>query len=129
MKIKKFFEHISDESYYRTTSWRPVNNENHKSIQQIDQKLRDRLLKIFPSLRKPIETEKAFTSKSKLINGKSIDRIDIDILQSNDEWFYVRIIYNKSINSWRGTSYFTCDQFEGLVDCIENEVIEKSKQE
>lgn len=129
MRIKRFFEHIVEASYHRTSSWRPTNLQDHKAIQQIDQKLRDRLLEIFPSLRKPIETENAFTSKTKLINGKSIERVDIDILQSDDEWFFVRIIYNGTITSWRGHSYFKCDQFDGLVDCIKNEVIEKSKQE
>lgn len=125
MRIRRFFEHLEN-TYYRSASWKPVNQQ----VQQIDQKLRDKLLEMFPVFRKPIETEKAFTSKSKLIYGKSLDRVDVDILQSNDEWFYVRIIdkIGKS-TTWRGTRYFTCDQFEGSVDCIQNEIIEKSKQE
>lgn len=90
---------------------------------------RNKLVSIFPVLRKPIESEKAHTSKTKLIY-KRLDsrseygiglRIDIDILTDHDEWFYVRVIIQRGINTIH--LYFKCDQFDGLVECIKKEVI------
>jgi len=60
--------------------------------------------------------------------GSSTNRVDIDILTDNDEWYYARIVYSSgSLPS--GSSgfnhYFKCDQWGGLISCIENEVINK----
>lgn len=120
MRIRRFFEHKEGESYMRVRDW-----FSSTPRQIINSKVREKLITIFPLLRKPNETGKGYVSNSKLIFGKGPGRINIDIYFDEDEWYLVRMIFRSDDTA----KFFKCDQLEGLIDCIRNEVIEKSKQE
>lgn len=129
--IKDFLSYIklfeSADLYQKTDMWiKSTPAGFNKPISEAD---RDKLISIFPVLRKPIEVEKAYTSRTKLVYKRPESRsehgiglrIDVDILTDHDEWFYVRVIIQRGINTIH--LYFKCDQFDGLVECIKREVI------
>lgn len=109
MRIRRFFEHKEDGLYMRVRDWF---SSTHR--QTISPKDREKLITIFPLLRKPNEAGKGYVSNSKLIFGKGSGRIDIDIYFDEDEWYLVRMIFRSDDTA----KFFKCDQLEGLVDCI-----------
>lgn len=120
MKIRKVFESVK--SYEKISSW---HDGERRDLVPINGTERDKLIVIFsPMLRRPEKPLTGNGSQTKVICGKSVNRVDIDILCDNDEWYHVRII---SMNGSHLTthSYFKCDQWDGLIDCIKNEVIDK----
>jgi len=128
MKIRKVFEsyEYSSESYKKILSW-----HGKADLRHIDRLERDKLIEVFVPLLKKSKMKQGLPPKrpyGTLTCGSSTNRVDIDILTDNDEWYYARIVYSSgSLPS--GSSgfnhYFKCDQLDGLISCIENEVINK----
>jgi len=122
MKIRKVFEsyEYSSEAYKKILSW---HDGKQADLRNIDRLERDKLIEVFV----PILKISGYWDGT-LTCGSSTNRVDIDILTDNDEWYYARIVYSSgSLPS--GSSgfnhYFKCDQWGGLISCIENEVINK----
>lgn len=47
---------------------------------------------------------------------KNVSYIQIEIVKSQDEWYYIYI--SESLDS----IYFKCDQFEGLLKCLQDNI-------
>jgi len=105
MKIRKVFESV--EFYEKIRTW----HEGRQDLKVIDNIERMDIVSLFPDLRK------AEKSRSKMIFRSGINRVDVDVLVNNDEWYFVRLIHNNK------HEYFKCDQKEGLIECIKKELL------
>ena len=45
-----------------------------------------------------------------------------DIIETEDEWFYLLIRGYNPLGSLLDNKFYKCDQFEGLLKCIEKEL-------
>lgn len=106
MRIRKVFESI--EFYEKIRTW----HEGRKNLRVINNNERTDIINMFQDLKKSTNS----MSKIKFISG--VNKVDIDILTDDDEWYFVRFIHNNK------HEYFKCDQKEGLIECIKRELID-----
>ena len=127
MKIRKVFE---SEIYTK------IDRFEINSTRYIPKTEMDIILDKFPLIRKPISTPSkvnpsGITNPFKLIIGKGYNRKDIEVNVDTDEWYYLRI-YDRSSETTFGNAHmskFKCDQLDGLLDCIQKEIIDKYEDE
>ena len=55
-----------------------------------------------------------------VVNNKRVYTINLSVVKLKDEWYYISLPKHKSKLS--KISYWKCDQFEGLIEFIKNEV-------
>lgn len=131
MKIRKVFESMTD--LYQKVDYFDFGVINGRGAKELSPEQMDVIIKTFSGFRRPNLVEiKKYNLVRKIITSDDRNKliyiphnIDISIYVDNDEWYYLRIA-NPEL---RNLLFYKCDQWDGLIECIKNEVIKNEDQE
>jgi len=115
MKIRKVFESFKDYSIISTDGYNQVLTHN------ITDYVRDKIHSRFPKLKISHGLKGSFSCR---FNGthRRYGEYKIYISEDDDDYYYLSLTYRGGKNHPMRMWIFKCDQWYGLIECIEKEI-------